>query len=46
MELECVVDPSILGGIIVETNDTVIDGSIRRKIQEVKEVINSEPKTP
>lgn len=46
VELECVVDPSILGGIIVETNDTVIDGSIRRKIQEVKEVINSEPKTP
>ena len=46
VELSYTVDPSILGGIIVETSDTVIDGSIRRKLQEVKEVISSEPKAP
>lgn len=46
VELACAVDPAILGGIIVETGDTVIDGSVKRKIQEVKEVINSEPKAP
>ena len=44
--LECVVDPQILGGAIIETENTVIDGSLKRKIQEVKEVINSEPKAP
>ena len=43
--LECVVDPQILGGAIIETENTVIDGSLRRKIQEVKEVIKGEPKT-
>lgn len=45
VELTCRVDPTILGGIIVETEDAVMDGSVRRKIQEVKEVIEGEPKT-
>lgn len=33
------VDPSILGGIIIETDDQVIDGSVRRRLKEIKEVI-------
>lgn len=45
VELSCHVDSQILGGIVVETEDAVIDGSVRRKIQEVKEVIEGEPKT-
>jgi dsRNA-specific ribonuclease len=38
--LDCHVDPAILGGIIVETNGKVIDGSLRHQLLEVKEVIN------
>lgn len=44
VELICQVDKSILGGIIVKTEDTVLDGSLKRKIHDVKEVIKSEPK--
>ena len=45
VELVCGVDKSILGGIIINMEDAIIDGSLRRRIQEVKEVISSEPKT-
>jgi F-type H+-transporting ATPase subunit delta len=31
------VDPSILGGIVATIGDTVIDGSIRRRLDQVKE---------
>ena len=33
------VDASLLGGIIVKSEDTVIDGSLRSKLGKVKEVI-------
>lgn len=36
----CSVDPSILGGVIVEMNGTVTDGSLRHRLREVKEVMN------
>ena len=39
VELDCVVDPEILGGLIVEMNGHVTDGSLRHRLQEVKEVI-------
>ena len=31
------VDPSILGGIVATIGDTVIDGSIRRRLDQLKE---------
>ena len=34
-----VVDPSILGGVIIETENALIDGSLKKSLQEVKEVI-------
>ena len=37
--LECVVDPAIMGGIVIETESRIIDGSLRRSLHEVKEVI-------
>ena len=37
---ECSVDPSLLGGVIVEMEGTVMDGSLRHRLQELKEVIN------
>lgn len=36
----CSVDPALLGGVIVEMNGTVIDGSLRHRLREVKEVMN------
>lgn len=32
-------DPALLGGIIVEMDGRVLDGSLRRRLQEVKEVM-------
>ena len=33
------INESIIGGVIVNIDDKVIDGSIRHRLQEVKEVI-------
>lgn len=38
--LVCSVDPSLLGGAVVEMDGKVIDGSLRHKLQKVKEVIS------
>ena len=39
IHLECAVDPSLLGGLIVNVDGKVIDGSLRNKLQEIKEVM-------
>lgn len=33
------IDETILGGIIIKMDDTIIDGSLKHKLKEVKEVI-------
>lgn len=40
IHLECAVDPSLLGGLIVNVDGKVIDGSLKHKLQEIKEVMN------
>jgi F-type H+-transporting ATPase subunit delta len=35
--VKVVVDPSILGGIVATVGDTVIDGSVRRRLDQLKE---------
>lgn len=35
-----VVDPSLLGGLIVEIDGKIMDGSLRRRLRDVKEVMN------
>ena len=37
--LECQVDEGMLGGLIIKTDDTVIDGSLDKKLRDVKDVI-------
>ncbi len=37
---ECHIDPSLLGGVIVELNGKVMDGSLRHRLREVKDVMN------
>ena len=36
MNLKIVVDPSVLGGIVATVGDTVIDGSVRTRIDQLK----------
>lgn len=38
--LECSVDETLLGGIVVEFDDSKIDGSIKTRLQTLKEVMN------
>lgn len=41
VELNCTVDPALIGGIRVEADGKVIDGSIRYKLQQIKEVMDA-----
>ncbi len=41
VNVEYVIDSSIMGGLIVELDDKVMDGSLRNRLREVKDVINS-----
>jgi len=36
VSVKVTVDPSIQGGIIVRTGDTVIDGSVRSRLEQLK----------
>ena len=38
-EIEYSLDPSLIGGAIIKTENAVIDGSLRKSLQEIKEVI-------
>lgn len=39
--LECSVDASLLGGLVVRVDGKVLDGSIRHRLDEIKEVMNT-----
>jgi F-type H+-transporting ATPase subunit delta len=36
VEVKVVVDPSVLGGIVAKVGDTVIDGSVRRRLDQLR----------
>ena len=36
VNLKVVVDPSVLGGIVATVGDTVIDGSVRTRLDQLK----------
>lgn len=38
---EYVVDPALLGGLIIEVDGRIMDGSLRQRLYEVKEVMNT-----
>lgn len=40
VEMECIHSSSVLGGIIVYVDGRVLDGSLRRRLHDIKEVIN------
>jgi F-type H+-transporting ATPase subunit delta len=37
IEVKVVVDPNVLGGVVARIGDTVIDGSVRRRLDQLKE---------
>ena len=39
IEVKVVVDPSVLGGLVATIGDTVIDGSVRHRLEQLKETI-------
>ena len=39
VSVKVVIDPSILGGIVARVGDTVIDGSVRHRLEQLKETL-------
>ena len=39
VEVKVVVDPSVLGGLVAQVGDTVIDGSVRARLDQLRESI-------
>ena len=39
VEVRVVIDPSVLGGLIAQIGDTVIDGSVRTRLDQLKELL-------
>ena len=37
VDIVVVVDPSVLGGIVTQIGDTVIDGSVRHRLAQLRE---------
>jgi F-type H+-transporting ATPase subunit delta len=36
VEVRVIVDPSVIGGIVAQVGDTVIDGSVRSRLDQLK----------
>lgn len=41
VELKVLIDPSVIGGIHARIGDTVIDGTIRRRLEQLKEQVKA-----
>ncbi len=39
VEVKVLVDPSVIGGIVAKVGETVIDGSIRRRLEQLREQV-------
>jgi F-type H+-transporting ATPase subunit delta len=39
VEIKVLVDPSVIGGVVAKVGDTVIDGSVRRRLEQLKEQV-------
>lgn len=39
--LDCHIDPSVIGGVMIETDDMVIDGTVRARLQRLADVLQS-----
>jgi F-type H+-transporting ATPase subunit delta len=39
VSVKVIVDPSVMGGVVAQIGDTVIDGSVRRRLEQLKETL-------
>ena len=39
VEVKVIVDPSVLGGIAATVDDTVIDGTVRARLDQIKSLL-------
>lgn len=39
VEVKVILDPSVIGGVVAKVGDTVIDGSIKRRLDQLKEQV-------
>jgi F-type H+-transporting ATPase subunit delta len=39
VEVKVIVDPSVMGGVVARVGDTVIDGSVRHRLDQLREVL-------
>lgn len=39
IDLECTIDTSLIGGMVIEIDGTVIDGSLKARLRKIKEAI-------
>jgi len=39
VEVKVLVDPSVIGGVVAKIGDTVIDGSIKRRLEQLREQV-------
>jgi F-type H+-transporting ATPase subunit delta len=40
IKLHCTVDPALMGGMIVNVNGRTFDGSVKNKLDEIKQLVN------
>jgi F-type H+-transporting ATPase subunit delta len=40
VEVKSVVDPSVIGGLVARVGDTVIDGSVRRRLDDLRQQLS------
>ena len=41
VEVKVIVDPSLIGGVFAKIGDTIIDGSVQRRLQQLREQVRS-----
>ncbi len=41
VEVKVLVDPSVIGGVVAKVGETIIDGSIRRRLEQLREQVRS-----
>jgi F-type H+-transporting ATPase subunit delta len=41
IELKVLIDPSVIGGVVAKVGDTVIDGTVKHRLEQLKESVGS-----
>jgi F-type H+-transporting ATPase subunit delta len=41
VELKVIIDPSVMGGVVAKVGDTVIDGTVKRRLEQLKESVGT-----